>query len=82
MRCRVTVVGYVCVSGSIFSCSNELAKKTYRSPQRCTTCFSVKRLLHKATEFVSKLGAKLSALLFTFVVHHITAQECFLITGC
>ena len=35
MRRRVTIVGRVCASGSIFLYSNESAKKTYGSPQRC-----------------------------------------------
>ena len=54
MRRRVTVVG--CVSGSIFAYRNELAKKTYRLPQRCNRLiknvgFFIEQPLHKGTEF-------------------------------
>ena len=36
MRHRVTVVGCIRVFDSIFSYSNELDKKAYGLPQRCT----------------------------------------------
>ena len=69
-----SVVGYACESGSIFSYSNESAKKTYELSQ----CFKiqlksvggvVKQSLHKATNLASKLLAQLSAILFALLVH-------------
>ena len=71
IRCRVTVVGCVCVSGLIFTYSSELVKKTYGLPQHCrilinTWCFFVKQSLHKATKFLLKFLVQLSAILFAF----------------
>ena len=60
MRHRVTIVlcvcVCVCVSGSTFPNSNESARKTYGSPQRCNRLiynvfFFVKQPLCKDTEF-------------------------------
>ena len=64
----------VCVSGSIFLYSNELTKKTYRSPQHCKRLnynvgVSIKQPLHKATEFASKLLVQLSVIVFALQAH-------------
>ena len=68
LRCRVTLVGRVCVSGLIFLYSNKSAKKTYRLPQPSKNYiivfFFIKHSLRKATEFDSKVLVQLSAILF------------------
>ena len=72
MRRRVSV--FVLVHGSIFSYSNESAKKTYGSPQRCKRfnlergVFFVKRPLRKAIEYASNL-CRWSAICLASLAH-------------
>ena len=71
MRCSVTVVGCVCVSGSIFHTvwigqedlriASALQKIQFKH-----AFFSIKQPLHKATEFWLKLLGQLSAILLAF----------------
>ena len=60
---------FVCLV-HFFPHGNESAKKTYGTPQRCKHLnlngeFFVKQAIRKATDFVSKLLAQLSAILFS-----------------
>ena len=76
MYCKVTVVGCVCVSGSIS------ANNSYWLPQRWwrfnLNVFFVKQPIRKATEFLSKLLTLLSAILFAFASArtHFSCQLC------
>lgn len=77
-HCRVTVVGSVCVSCSIFLYSNKSANQTYGSPQHRKNSIIV--FFH--TEFDSKLLVQLSTILFaiastqTYLIKWSCSQPC------